>query len=255
MNRKAFYEALRRDKRVFGFKLSQPQVDVCEAILDECEVRGADLGQTAYILATAYGETGGKMQPRRENLSYSAKRLREVWPHRFRTMEEAKRFARKPRDLANRVYNGRMGNRVSSDDGWLYRGNGLGQITGRDNHQKWGDRLGVDLIGNPEALSDLRLSVRALVQPMLEGWATGVSLPQCVEGDRRDYKAARRVWNGTFEAGKYADFALSFEAALEAAEWGTRPPALPDAVATPPKVAGLWPALVSFILSILGRFK
>lgn len=216
---------------------------------------GADLGQTAYILATAYGETGGKMQPRRENLSYSAGRLRQVWPNRFPTLTAASRYARQPRALANKVYNGRMGNRVSSDDGWLYRGNGLGQITGRDNHQKWGDRLGVDLIGNPQLLEDLQVSARALVKPMLEGWATGFDLPKFVDGERRDYVRARRVWNGTFEAAKYADFALSFEAALEAAEWGTRPPALPDAVATPPKVAGLWPAIVSFILSILGRFK
>jgi putative chitinase len=42
-----------------------------------------------------------------------------------------------------------MGNRAGSDDGWTYRGRGLLQITGRENYQKIGKRIGLDLEKNP----------------------------------------------------------------------------------------------------------
>lgn len=242
MNRAAFFAAVRRS---FG-RLSQAQVNGFEAILDECAREGADLGQTAYILSTAWGETGGAMQPRRENMSYSAKRIREVWP----TRREAVKYARNPKGLANHVYNGRMGNRVGTDDGWNYRGAGLGQITGRDNFRKWGERLGLDLLGNPHLLERLDISVKALVRPMLEGWATGLRLSQFVDGDKRDYAGARRVWNGTFEASKYAANARKFETALEAAEWGVRPHVLPDAPTQPTSAGGLLAALLRLLAAI-----
>ena len=84
-----------------------------------------------------------------ENLSYSARRLTQVWPGRFPTLAAAKPFASNPRALANRVYNGRMGNRPGSDDGWLYRGQGWPQLTGRDNYAYYTRLTGVDLVGNP----------------------------------------------------------------------------------------------------------
>lgn len=237
MDKAAFFSSLRqRNSGVFGTSLTRAQVAGCEAVLDECARQKADLGQTAYVLATTYGETGGAMQPRRENMNYSAKRIREVWPRR----REAVKYARNPKGLANHVYNGRLGNRTGTDDGWDFRGAGLGQITGRDNFRKWGDRLGLDLINHPELLERLDISVKALVRPMLEGWATGMRLSQFVDGDRRDYAGARRVWNGTFEAAKYAASARAFEAALEAAGWGERPHVLPDVEPAPTAPRGTW---------------
>lgn len=69
-----------------------------------------------------------------ENLNYSAKRLTQVWPRRFPTLAAAAPFANDPQALANRVYNGRMGNRLDSNDGWHFRGRGPKQLTGRDNY-------------------------------------------------------------------------------------------------------------------------
>ena len=73
-----------------------------------------------------------------ENLNYSAEGLARVWPNRFANSdktpnEKAKSIARNPREIANSVYNGRMGNRPNTDDGWNYRGRGAIQITGRNN--------------------------------------------------------------------------------------------------------------------------
>lgn len=88
-----------------------------------------------------------------ENLHYSAARLREVWPRRFPSIRAAAPFAHNPRLLADRVYNGRMGNAAGSDDGWNFRGRGLIQITGRSNYEALAKVTGVDLVGHPELAS------------------------------------------------------------------------------------------------------
>src|SRR3546814_13452487 len=69
-----------------------------------------------------------------ENLNYSAQALLRTWPTRF-TLESAKRYARKPEQIANKVYGGRMGNGPEeTGDGWKYRGRGLSQNQGQANH-------------------------------------------------------------------------------------------------------------------------
>ncbi|OIS90236.1 DUF4376 domain-containing protein [Brucella cytisi] len=69
MNKTTFFAYARRAP--FGGRLSQAQVDGTSAILAEAERRGLPDGQTAYVLATAFHETGGKMQPIEENLNYT----------------------------------------------------------------------------------------------------------------------------------------------------------------------------------------
>jgi hypothetical protein len=67
MDKAKFFAGLRsRDSGVFGTSLSQPQVEGTARIVDEGQNRGMQLRQLAYVLATAYHETGAKMQPVRE---------------------------------------------------------------------------------------------------------------------------------------------------------------------------------------------
>lgn len=93
-----------------------------------------------------------------ENLNYSAEGLARTWPARYADMigqpnATAQRIARKPEQIANITYAGRMGNGTAgSGDGWRYRGRGLIQITGRANYEASGAALGVDLIDAPELL-------------------------------------------------------------------------------------------------------
>jgi putative chitinase len=90
-------------------------------------------------LAETGNETGGYTRFE-ENLHYSAKRLLQIWPSRFKTLQQAAPYAWDPSDpdredvaLANMVYGGRMGNQtngIADNDGWDTRGGGLIQHTG-----------------------------------------------------------------------------------------------------------------------------
>lgn len=95
-----------------------------------------------------------------ENLNYKAATLRRVWPRHF-TALEAKRYAMRPEQIANKAYGGRMGN-DKPGDGWRYRGGGIGMITGKENHTRTGKRIGVDLRSHPELLrKDAGIALRA----------------------------------------------------------------------------------------------
>lgn len=88
-----------------------------------------------------------------ENLNYSAKALMTTWPSRFPNEEMANQYARNPEKIANKVYGGRMGNAdESSGEGWKYRGRGIKQLTGKENYERCGFGLGVDLVNNPDLL-------------------------------------------------------------------------------------------------------
>jgi putative chitinase len=104
----------------------------------------------AHFMAQISHESGGGTISV-ENLNYTtAARLMAVWPTRFRTAASAKPYVRNPIGLACKVYNGRMGNRAGSEDGWLYRGRGFLQLTGRESYQKIGRTCGLDLEGDPD---------------------------------------------------------------------------------------------------------
>lgn len=93
-----------------------------------------------------------------ENLNYSAQGLAQTWPSRYADMTgqptaTAISLARRPEQIANLTYAGRLGNgSPMSGDGWRYRGRGLIQITGRGNYARAGAELGLDLIAHPEQL-------------------------------------------------------------------------------------------------------
>lgn len=88
-----------------------------------------------------------------EQLNYSPRRLREVWPHEFPSDAAAAPFGHRAQALANRVYGARMGNRgVASGDGWRYRGRGLIQLTGRDHYASFARTSGLDVLADPDLL-------------------------------------------------------------------------------------------------------
>jgi len=89
----------------------------------------------AHFMAQVLHECGG-LTIQFENLNYSSARLSKVWPKRFLPVGSLHPddYAHNPQKLANEVYGHRMGN-ASPNDGFMYRGRGLLQLTGKDSYQ------------------------------------------------------------------------------------------------------------------------
>lgn len=91
-------------------------------------------GQTAH-------ETGG-FHLFSENLNYSATGLKETFPRYFPTDDLANAYARQPVKIASRVYADRMGNgNEASQEGYIFRGRGALQTTGKENYKAFSDSL------------------------------------------------------------------------------------------------------------------
>lgn len=128
----------------------------------------------ASFLANVMVETG-RLTIKRESLFYtSPDRLRVVWPKRFGQRSEPEegekvgKFVLSDEDLApflkneaalgNHVYNGRMGNRPGTNDGFDYRGWGWLQCTGLEDTLKYCRIAGVDPLADPHVLNDANVS-------------------------------------------------------------------------------------------------
>lgn len=97
-----------------------------------------------------------------ENLNYAADKLVGYFGSHRITQQQADQYGRtnshpaNQEALANILYGGEWGKEnlgnTEPGDGWKFRGHGLKQITGRENHLRCGEALGLDLITNPELL-------------------------------------------------------------------------------------------------------
>lgn len=209
INRKVFFDEIRQP--IFGGFISQSQVDGVSAILDAGDARSLPREYICYALATARHETAAKMQPVRENMNYtSAAQIKKTWPSRFATLEDARPFVRRPQALAVKVYGGRLGNAPApSDDGWVYRGDGLPQLTGKANFDKFGVAPGMSL----------QTSVSIMFKGMLDGLFTGKRLAQYFNG-APDPVGARAIINpdknGPLVASYYRAFLNAYTKAEDA---------------------------------------
>lgn len=132
----------------------------------------------AHFLAQCFHETGG-LTIARESGNYRAARILEIFGvgHHSAavTAAEADRLAMNGPALFDRVYGlgnpkkaAELGN-TKPGDGWVYRGNGILQTTGRGNHRRMGLKCGVDFEGSP----DLVLSAEHALKPALAEWGEG----------------------------------------------------------------------------------
>lgn len=94
-----------------------------------------------------------------ENLNYSAQGLANTWPTRFAVKNDrgevikpvtpnalANQIQRNPVEIANYAYCDRMGNGpYASGDGWRFRGQGLIQLTGRENQTAFSASRGMNV--------------------------------------------------------------------------------------------------------------
>lgn len=207
-DRAAFFARIRAG--LYGGRLTPGAVAGHEAVLDAWTVQQPEgcRRHLAYVLATAFHETGGVMQPVSENLNYSAAGLLRTFGRYF-SPAEAKVYARQPERIANRAYGGRMGNGdEASGDGWRYRGRGLVQITGRANYRRFG------LEDFPDRALEPQRATAILIEGMLEGCFTGKRLCDYFTVARSDWTGARAIINGRDRAADVGRYGQIYLAAL-----------------------------------------
>lgn len=181
-------------------------VELWPALAQRYKLTDAD---TPYALGQIAVETQGFTRLE-ENLTYTTTaRLRAVWPGRFKSDAAAAPYVRNPQKLANLVYGGRLGN-TGPNDGWLYRGSGCKQTTGKTNFRAVQTATGQDVVSNPEWLRTFPLALESamvywrdngLSRIVASGGDVVAKLTKAIQGgtgglaDRRTYTArALRVF-------------------------------------------------------------
>lgn len=187
-NTKAFFDSVRNDLAARG-GLTESQVAGLNTIVKEGERRELPLNMLAYIMATAYWETGKT----------------------FAHVEEG--FY-----LGSRAESFQRGLRYAP-----YHGRGWSQLTWDYNYKKAGDMLGIDLVSNPDLALIPENSSAILFWGMTTGAFTGKSMADYIDTkdesdqeDLREFANARRVVNGTDRQVEIGKIALTFERALKA---------------------------------------
>jgi hypothetical protein len=195
MNLPVFYDRLRKGK-LLGPVLDADEFEGTSEIVNAALVRGVGLAQLAYMLATTYHETNGTMQP-----------IKELGGHGYLTRMYDPRGTRPT--LAKRNGN------IYPGDGIKYAGRGFVQLTWRGNYARVGALLKIDLVNNPDLAMTLPVAARILVEGMMAGWFTGVSLtkrlPAKGKATRAQFVLARPIINGTDKADKIAGYAMIFQ--------------------------------------------
>ena len=187
IDRDAFFASIRAS--LFNGVLSQTQVDGMNYLLDTWEEHfgyGSDIRWLAYALATAFHETAYTMQP----------------------IEEYGRGSGRDYGAPTGPYNE------------VYYGRGHVQLTWMTNYEKAEKRLKevydveAPLVEYPHRMLEDEPSALVLFDGSIEGWFTGVGLPQFFDADTEDPINARKVINGLDKADTIAGYYWKFKDAL-----------------------------------------
>ena len=108
----------------------------------------------AHLLGQSHHESGG-FKRTKESLYYSTpERIQAVWPSRFKTVEDAKPYAKNPTGLAGKVYSGRMGN-DTEEEASKFLGRGFLQLTGHDNYRAFAkDMRLIEVLQDPSLVEN-----------------------------------------------------------------------------------------------------
>ncbi len=222
MDLKKFFDAIRND-----VNLTTQNVQGTTKVIEYLVKVEENVQQAAYILATAWWETGQTMMPVKE-----AYWLSEDW-----------------RKKNLRYY--------------PYYGRGYVQLTWDYNYKKASDYFKVDFVKKPDLVMDVQYALPILIVGMNEGWFTGKKLDSYIDKtdetdseDYSEYKNARRIVNGTDKADTIAKLALAFEKGLKAGGYKYKQP-LADVETTvtgavEPKLS-FWESLMKFISELFKK--
>lgn len=166
------------------------------------EVYGMNTPEVLPSFLAQLAHESNEFRDKAENLNYSAQAIVKTWPGRFKTIEEAQPFARNPHALANKVYNGRMGNASGSNDGWNFRGSGFMQMTGRDSfvpyfrYKKAGK--GYQFDETPQSVEDVVELLRTNDEWAIDGacWEFAVCKDCIPKAEAKDFIGITKAING-----------------------------------------------------------
>ncbi|HVG10254.1 MAG TPA: hypothetical protein VNM67_21300 [Thermoanaerobaculia bacterium] len=187
-------------RELYG-KLNQTQVSGLDNLLGYIELDAdvSDIRWAAYMLATIKHECADTFQPITERGAKSYFDKYELGTSIGKT----------------------LGNTVKGD-GYLYRGRGYVQITGRANYQGMTEKLALigdeDLILHPDAALHPDIAYRVMSFGMRSGSFTGKKLSDYINATKCDYTNARRIINALDKAATIKGYAVNFETALNNAQ-------------------------------------
>ena len=150
--------------------LAAEQVSNARAIMVACVPYTSDINQLAYVLSTAIGECN--IRPIKE---YRGDEGSALWHFQNQYW-----------------YSG-------------YFGRGYVQLTWDYNYRKFGQILGVDLLGNPDLALRPDFSAQIICMGMKRGLFTGVGLDNYFANGSADWTNARRIVNGLDKAQEFGD--------------------------------------------------
>ncbi len=183
-------QAIDREKFLFAFQgpfgtLNTNQLSGLNFLIDQLEADDnvTDIRHAAYMLATAWHETGKTLQP----------------------IEE---------------YGKGTGHKYGVPDpgtGKAYYGRGYVQLTWKDNYAAMGRVLGKDFVSHPELVMVPEDAYLIMSHGMRRGSFTGARLSMYIHDDACDYVSARKIINGTDCAAIIAKYAAGIEKAFSSA--------------------------------------
>lgn len=188
--------------------------EVKRILRQEMDARGwHDNDRRAGLAAIVGGESGFVPKWETGYSHTSNARIREIFPSRVRGLSDAQLNQIKASDRSwfNFVYGGRYGNRPDTDDGYVYRGGGLNQLTFRDNYERYGRLAGVDLVANPALVNVPRVAAAVAVEYMKDRFhggnfndmkrAVGVSIGNPDAEKNRLYELYSRTHEWDYDSG------------------------------------------------------
>jgi len=133
-----------------------------------------------------------------ENLNYSEKALNSVFSRYFgKGKRDASEYARNQEKIANYVYmdefrskRGALGN-TEPGDGWLFRGRGIKQLTGRNNYAAFGETVGM----SAEEAAEYVATPEGAMESACWFWATNKLARHADAGD--NVKLTKAINGGT----------------------------------------------------------
>jgi len=148
----------------------------------------------AYFFGNIEHECGGFALPNlTENINYTAERMAQVWPNRFKNANAVRAKYGTAKGWQKRafddIYGNRMGNRPGTNDGSTFIGRGGPQWTGRDGYKELESRTMIAAVARPE------LAATPLYQPEVCAafwdWK-GMNR----YADSGNFKGCVKAWNG-----------------------------------------------------------